>query len=387
MLLMASCRKANDDIENMSKHELVCVNFSLSSIPDSFTRDDNDPWYEEEGSYLENYIDINNNDFHIAFFTKDGNFITEFEGSEITNRTENNDLATHSMTIEFKEEKLKNLPDNFINEEIKVMIIANWKAYTRNDSYNSFANVIINKENPGNVWENTEFYNFYNFNYSTESGESWYPSLSDSSKRLIPMMGYASFKGFTMSSLTGKLTANVSVKMVRALAKITLSLKNILWESGFKIENCTLNNYIPRGKVIPDMTLEGNDFGENGNIQINNPSSFGDFYATPLSFINAGAEGSNPILTVYIPEINTSGFTTSNENRPFISAKLTLNNKDFKDKILELNDNDLSSTSLFQIIRNHHYNYIIEDISEEGEITLSYTVCPWVEGNVDIEFH
>lgn len=382
--MMFSCSTGNDsDMGNISTHESVCVNFFLSSIPDSFTRDDNGLW-NEEGSYLENYLDIANNDFHVVFFTKDGDYITEFEGSEIINKTENNVSANHSMTIEFTGEKLKALPKDFINQEFKVMIIANWKAYTGNGSYESFANMNIDKEKPGNLWTNE---GFYNFEYSTDSGKSWYPSLSNNSKRLIPMMGYAGFKGFFMSPLTGQLTSNVSVKMVRAFAKITLTLKDNLWKSGFNIESCTLNKHIPRGKMIPDLTLEGNDFGEDGSIQIMRPSSFGNLVSVPLSFVNTAEEGSNPVLTAYIPEINTSGFTTSDATRPYMNVKLTLNNREFKDKILELNDNDLSSTSLFHIIRNHHYNYIIEDITGDKEISFKYTVCPWGEGNVDIDFH
>lgn len=369
-------------MNNMSPQESVIVNFSLSSIPDTFTRADNSIW-NEEGSYFENYIDIANNDFHIAFFTKDGDFITEFEGWEIINKTENNTLATHSLTIEFKDEKLKALPENYLTEEFKVMIIANWKAYTGN-SYESFANMVINKEKLGNVWVNNDF---YDFTYSDDAGKSWYPSVSDNYKRLIPMMGFGGFKGFTMSRVTGKLTANASVDMVRSLSKITLTLKDKLWKSGFKIENCTLNKHIPQGKVIPDATLDGNDFGENGSIQILKPSSFGNFDSTPLVFVNTAQDGANPVLTAYIPEIDTSGFTTSDANRPYMSVKLTLNDQDFKDKVLEFNDNDLSSTSLFHIVRNHHYNYIIEDIAGDREIIVKYTVCPWGEGNVDIDFH
>ena len=382
---MVSCSNGNDeDMGNVSKEESVCVNFSLSSVPDFFTRD---VLWDEDGSYLENYIDIDNNDFWVAFFTKEGDFITEFEGSEITDKTEDNFSATHSLRIEFTGERLKALPKNFINEELKVMIIANWKAFTGSGSYESFANMGINKENPGNVWVNKEF---YNFNYSGNSGESWCPSLSDNSKRLIPMMGYAGFKGFTQSSITGTLTANVSVKMVRALAKVTLSVKENLWKSGFTIKSCTLNKYIPQGNVIPDVTLEGNDFGENGDIQIESPSHASnlEFQPGPLSFVNTAEDGENPILTAYIPEINTSGFTTLDDDRPYISVMLALNQEDFKEeKKLELNDNSPSTTTLFHIIRNHHYNYVIDDITGDGNISLKYTVCPWGEGEVDIDFH
>ncbi|MCH5238247.1 MAG: hypothetical protein J1E95_10705, partial [Muribaculaceae bacterium] len=162
-----------------------------------------------------------------------------------------------------------------------------------------------------------------------------------------------------------------------------------LWKSGFEIESCILNKFASKGKVIPDLSKEENTLGSDGSIHISVPWDTMDTEKSgPLSFVKVGAEGTNPILTAYVPEMNTAHYNTSKADRPRLTASLTLNNNQFKDnKDFELNDNNQGSTKLFHILRNHHYDFIIEDISENGEVELSYTVCPWVEGDTDIEFH
>lgn len=381
--LLVSCNdKSAEDLKSPYLNEPLFLSLYIMPSNDLITKVDSDGFKDdenEEGSYLENYIDIENNDFHIALFNSSGDFVTEFIGEDVGYKNENNETATHLLGIEIKYDRLKRFPSNYGSEEFTVVILANWRSYSE-VSYVSFEGK--NLKNIG-----TED-NFYNFSYTGESKNSWYPTLGPNSKSLILMMGIGKFTGFVYSSNTGMHTAHANILMLRSLAKITLSLNDKLWKSGFEIGSCKLNKFVSQGKVIPDLSKEDNTVGLNGSIHVSEPWNTQSFEKTDtLSFVKIGEEGTNQILTAYVPEMNTAHYTTSSSDRPLLTASLTLNKKKFKeDKSIEFNDNQ-DTSNLFHILRNHHYNFIIEDISEEGKITLSYTACPWNEGSADIGFH
>lgn len=382
ILSLVSCNDKTDaDFSTPNLKESLFLDLKIIHSSELTTKADSDGFNDhgsEEGSYLENYIDIENNDFHIVIFNSSGNFITEFEGEEIGFKEENNDIHTHLLGIEIKDEKLKDFPSNYGSEEFTVVILANWKSYSGLE-YASFKGKNLN-----NIGTQDDF---YDFSYTLNSEISWSPSLEESNKRLIPMMGIRKFTGFAYSPDKGMPAAWVTIPMLRSLAKITLSLTDALWKSGFEIESCKLNKFASKGKVIPDLSKNENTWGGEGNIHISVPWK-SEEKTGPLSFVKIGEGNSNKILTAYVPEMDTSDYDTSTEGRPLLFASLTLNEQQFKDeKSFEFNDNEEGSTNLFHILRNHHYNFIIEDISGEENITIKYTVCPWVEGSTDIAFH
>ncbi|MCH5229594.1 MAG: hypothetical protein J1F12_06325 [Muribaculaceae bacterium] len=389
ILSLVSCNdNTYDDFNKSSLNESLFLNLNIISDSDPSTKagsDGDNIFYREDGSFLENYIDIENNDFHIVIFNSSGDFITEFKGEEVAFKNENNEEATHSLGIEIKDDKLQKFPSNILTEEFTVIVLANWKSFTGKD-YTTFEGKNIKNGVTGNIYTENSF---YDFDYAGKQGETWYPSIAENSFSLIPMVGIAKFSGFTYSQSTGILTANSSVLMVRSLAKITISLKDELWRSGFEISSCKLNKYAFKGRIIPDLSKEGNTLQKERIIDITLPwDTRGVEKTDPIFFVKIGEDGKNPILTSYVPEMFTAHYNILSGDRPRLTAALTLNNENFKDnKDFELNDNLSSSTQLFHILRNHHYNFIIEDITEKGEIILSYTVCPWDKGSVDIGFH
>lgn len=391
IISLCSCVDQKEkDFNNTILKESLFLNLNIKTSSESATRADAEGYNDdelEEGSFTENYIDIENNDFHIVLFNSSGDFITDIWADEIDNKTENNNDASHLLEILLKNDKLIDFPKDFQTEEFTVLVLANWKSFTGNGEYVSFAGKNIKDGLTDNIWTDNDL---YNFEYPLDSEETWYPSIRENSRRLIPMMGMGKFTGFSISPVTGFPVANVTVIMLRSLAKITLSLNDGLWKNGFEISHCQLNKIASKGKILPDMSHEDNTFERDGNIHIGYPWDTREIEEIgPVSFIKIQEEGKKPILTAYVPEMLTSEYNTSSEGRPYLTANLKLNNENFfeEDKIIELNENQNSSTKLFHILRNHHYNFVIERISDKGKIVLSYTVCPWDESNVNIGFH
>lgn len=389
ILSLVSCNDNKDeDFPGTPVKESFYLNLDIKPSFELITKadsDGNNDAENEAGSYLEHYMDIANNDFHIAIFNESGDFVTEFKGEEVDYKKENNAQASHLLGIGFKDDDLKGFPADYKTEEFTVIILANWRSFTGRD-YETFEGKNIKDDFSGNVFTDNDF---YDFSYRDVSENSWQPSLGANAVSLMPMMGIGKFKGFAFSAYTGRFTAYVTVRMLRALAKITFSLNDKLWKSGFEIGYCKLNKVSSKGKLIPDLSQNENTFENDGIIDIGLPWDTKTVEKSgPISFVKIGEPGTNPAMTAYVPEMNTSDYTTSSSDRPLLMAALTLNKVKFKDdKTLEFNDNKGSSPNLFHILRNHHYKFIVEDISEEGEITLSYTVCPWDEGSVDIGFH
>lgn len=391
IISLCSCNDNNgEDLNNSILKESLFLNLNIKTYSESITRGDSEGYNDEEleqGSFQENYIDIENNDFHIALFNSSGDFITEIKGDEIDNKTENNIDASHLLEIILKDGKLTRFPKDFATEEFTVVVLANWKSFTGNADYVSFSGKNIKDGFIDNIWTDNDF---YIFGYPLNSEETWYPSIKENSLRLVPMMGIGKFTGFSKSPDTGLPVANVTVMMLRSLAKITLTVNDGLWKNGFEISHCQLNTITSKGKIFPDMSHEDNVLDSDGTVHIGYPWDTREIEKTgPVSFMKIEEEGKKPILTAYVPEMLTSDYDTSSVDRPYLTANLTLNDEKFfeEDKNIELNENQGSSTKLFHILRNHHYNFVIERISDTGKIVVSYTVCPWDEGTVDIGFH
>lgn len=383
ILLLVSCNdKIDEEYNRPTWDESLFLNLNIMPSFDLSTKAGNDGVNgngREEGSFLENYIDIENNDFHVVLFSSSGDFIMEFKAEEVNNKNRINDNGSYSLGIELDEEKLLKFPKNFTTDGLTVIILANWKSFTGRE-YESFTGKNIKYDLTGNIWTDNSF---YNFDYLLNSEASWVPKLEENSGSFIPMTGITKFVGFPVSPVTGKPTANVSLMMVRSLAKITLSLKDDLWKSGFEIGSCELNTFVTKGKMIPDMSKEENSLGEDGDFLITLPWDTSEVEKKgPISLVKIGEEGTNPILTAYVTEM-----FTSSSKYPSLTASLFLNQEKFKeDKVIELKDYQSSSNDFYHILRNHHYNFVI-DITGSEEIEVSYTVCPWEVGNVEIGFH
>lgn len=343
-----------------------------------------------DGDTSENYIDFTGYDFEIILFdSSTGNYLTQIPGTALSSLTPNYDKGEYSLEVELSPENLQSLPSNISTWQFRVLILANWKSVGAS-SYPTFDGKNISEDAETNIWNDRTSI----FNYTPNSdGGSWYPSYSETPKRLIPMTGTASVSGFYLDA-DGNVRNRKSIAyMLRSLAKISLEVSDDLYRNGFDIDECAINNYNTTGLLIPDMTLPDNTGSQTGNFSINYPSCPDNVITgSTLNFVNLGKEDGKNLWVAYIPEMNTEGLSAIDADRPFITALPSISGIPYGDpRTVELIDkNSIDSSGgnkLYQILRNNYYKCEVEAIEGTLDIKFTYTVCPWKEGNVNIDYH
>lgn len=342
-----------------------------------------------DGDVSENYIDFEGHDFEIVLFDfSTGTYLTQIPGTALSSLTKNYEKGEYSLEVELSPENLQNLPSDLSTWKFRVLILANWNSVYV--SYPSFEGKNISEEASFNIWNDRTAIFTYN---PIGDGASWYPSFTQNSKRFIPMTGTGSASGFILDDDKNVRNRQSNAYMLRSLAKISLEVSDELYSNGFDIAECAITKYNTTGLLIPDMTHSGNSGSQTGNFIINYPSC--PVNATPgsnLNFVNLGEEGGKNVWVAYLPEMNTEGFSISNLDRPFIKALPSISGVAYgKPRTVDLIDKNSSSSNgennLYQILRNNYYKCIVKAIEGTLNIEFTYTVCPWKEGDVNIDYH
>ncbi|MCH5230732.1 MAG: hypothetical protein J1F43_02945 [Muribaculaceae bacterium] len=375
-LFLSACHEldANDYYPDREDESMeLCLSLDPGNAIFSRAVNTTDPLHDS-------FINHREGDFRILIYTSDQNLLTVLTDREL-NFNESNVSGWYTIDARIIQD----------SPELYIVALLNWNSIGSISHYPAFNDSPIS-DFPYHTLESLWATN-KEFSLDSNQGESWYPSIED--KRLVPMFGVSRINIAENVTLNqGKRIINVTIPVVRSLAKISFEVSDELYARGFDMNYCSISNYNSSGFFNPDMSLSGNSMDGKGNLTITKASSPNQ---TPVSgalmFTNMNGQPGKKKLVAYLPEMDNSGLTTNNEERPMLNVSLTYENEKFAgDKIIELSNYSEEglipdNSPLFDVVRNNYYAYTITDIDENQNIKLKYTVCPWTRLETEIEFN
>lgn len=179
----------------------------------------------------------------------------------------------------------------------------------------------------------------------------------------IPMWGIGSIP----SLKAGK--ANFGeLELIRAIAKVNVTVAGGAGIKNFEITEIQLHNYNTHGYCAP---LAKN------SVSIPSNSTISSDYLTSGSL--SGTKGNSFENKFYIPEHQNSGVDETKQLRLLIKAKVNGQNKDYT---IEFKDD---SDNIFDVYRNNIYVFNITSVKmDDVTPTLKYEVKKWEYINVDV---
>lgn len=305
----------------------------------------------EDGVGVENNIDVTK--LHVILYnTNSDGQITQLAGVvqdlRITSSTDNNSGYLYnvygSMTIP---------TDRLINDETfqgRVVIFANTDA-------------------PTGGWSSISTVDLSSISYTYEKDNS-HGDPATLPLQYIPMWGISPTQSITLQG--GSYNNLGTIDLLRAMAKVKVTLRNDMIEKGYSFTNITLNRYNTSGNVMPSGVAQLASAEGTRNLTYQESFSLptGVTQEQNLSFL--ANTGDTESQTLYIPEYDnlsdgvtpaTIAVTMQNSNGATISG--TLEFKDYSD--------GRATSSAYNIVRNHYYTF--EVYSETG---VNLKVVPWV---------
>lgn len=349
-----SSRSHEDDVLTERQPSNMIVRFTFPESASGNTAPGAGNGYED-GSYIENYIDVQNR-CRVLFFTINNTFLGELTHQAVAEIIDTN----------CRQYNLCGIPPLELPSDFKIMIAANWPdmsaidnavvgSTTIDDICNSIASVF---DVPGD------------FNLDAEK------------KQLMPFFGIRSYTGITI--LPGTTTLPEAVTLLRAMAKV-----EVIFNGGDSElpPAVTLCRYNVRGYCAPAGVYDQNDYGQ-GN-------DWDSDYLRRLHLVTADnnneplASGRRAELnmaddvtyrwTAYVPEyrnLKTDGSPAPDE--AYIEIKLKSqapDEKPFKIYFSSYSGETSANTTLprYNIERNNIYRFNVS--LHHGRITI--TARPW----------
>ena len=177
----------------------------------------------------------------------------------------------------------------------------------------------------------------------------------------LPMWGVATLPNL----VTGKSNNIGNISMLRAVAKVQVSLRNDMAKKGFSIASLAVNRYNAKGYVVPDTynkVAQTTDIGFEGSLHAYDASATD----TPLYFTDE--------QQIYLPEYTNVGATAP----ATISVELNRNGQHEGNYTLYFRTYDSEGAPTgapYNIQRNHYYLYTIYKAGDQLIVTLH--VKPW----------
>lgn len=325
-----SCTQSEDDptlAPDIKEKEKVKVAFTLSLSSDSSasrSSEGEENWGENQentnadsGVDYDNQIDLNG--LQVVLYYLDGTYAGKVE--ELTY------VKTAQTTYEF---------DGTVNERLedgsyKVMVFANCPEVSDETALAELS-----------------------FSHNMDAG--------------IPMWG---FMTCNLSLIPGNREHLGIIPVLRAMAKVEVSLSGEMIESGYTLNDVTLNVYNRLGHCLPmNYNLSGATNTEDLLVKTNTFNPLGTDTDSDLSFKEVDG-----VMTVYVPEYDN---TSANATKAVMIV--TVNDEDYS-----LYFKDYSTDEDFDIVRNHYYRYVITGISESSIVCkLYYYVSQWDEEEIRI---
>lgn len=316
-MMMAACSDSDDDAVGT---EDVSVAFTLTVADATSTRADNDGWDDyspaQDGILNENLV--NTDDIIIAIYDDKGNKVDIVEDLRVTKISDASGTGTmYAITGVWRNAK----PN--VERAKRLMVMANCNT---------------------SVWSDPS-----KLTYDLLSGE----------RKYIPMWGVVKIP----ATLTlGKQNKLPDIQMLRAMAKVSVSLRTDMTTYGYAIGSMTVNNYNTKGYCVPKTFNEVDNTSE---VRFANSLNVLDSHADKIALPTTAP--------LYLPEYDNSG-----TNPATITVNLNRGGKLEGTYTLEFRnyDSDGKPTgSTYPIQRNHYYQYWI--YKEKGKMIVTLHVRKW----------
>ena len=211
-------------------------------------------------------------------------------------------------------------------------------------------------------------------------GTNYTSELKGKGVKNIPMWGVKTIDNFT--SLSGGIKDFGPIYLLRAMAKIEVSLDEDLISDGYSLHNAYLGKYNAIGIIQPK------DFSNFENtLNIDTIFSFNKFEAPEnststvaqsdgLPFVKSG----NNRYIVYVPE-----YVYENEDLILVEVTKKINGKEEHILKVEKGENGIPDyktnpgfpMNITNLVRNHLYRYNITKINDGASLELTCNVKPW----------
>lgn len=316
-MVMAACSDSDDDAVGT---EDVSVAFTLTVADATSTRADNDGWDDyspgQDGILNENMV--NTDDIIIAIYDDKGNKVDNVEDLRVTKISDTSGTGTmYAITGVWRNAK----PN--VERAKRLMVMANCNT---------------------SVWSDPSTLTY---------------DLLPEERKYIPMWGVVKIP----ATLTlGKQNKLHNIRMLRAMAKVSVKLRDDMTDYGYAIGSMTVNNYNTKGYCVPKTF---NEVDNTSDVRFANSLNVFDSHADKISLPTTAP--------LYLPEYDNSG-----TNPTTITVNLNRNGKLEGTYTLYFRnyDSDGKPTGpTYPIQRNHDYQYLI--YKETGKIIVTLHVRKW----------
>ena len=316
-MVMAACSDSDDDAVGT---EDVSVAFTLTVADATSTRADNDGWDDyspaQDGILNENMV--NTDDIIIAIYDDKGNRVDIVEDLRVTKISDASGTGTmYAITGVWRNAK----PN--VERAKRLMVMANCNT---------------------SVWSDPSTLTY---------------DLLPEERKYIPMWGVVKIP----AALTlGKQNKLHNIRMLRAMAKVSVKLRDDMTDYGYAIGSMTVNNYNTKGYCVPKTFNEVDNTSE---VRFANSLNVLDSHADKIALPTTAP--------LYLPEYDNSG-----ANPTTITVNLNRNGTFEGSYTLEFRnyDSDGKPTGpTYPIQRNHYYQYLI--YKETGKIIVTLHVRKW----------
>lgn len=315
---MAACSDSDDDAVGMND---VSVAFTLTVADAAFTRAENEGWddYSPAQDGILNENSINTNDVVIAIYDDKGNKVDDVEDLRVTKIS---DTSGTTGTMYAITGVWRNAKPN-VERAKRVMVMANCNVSAWSDP-----SALTYDLNPG-------------------------------TRKYIPMWGVAKIP----ATLTlGKQNKLDNINMLRAMAKVSVSLRTDMAAYGYTISSMTVNNYNTQGYCVPKTF---NEVDNTEDVRFANSLNVLDSHADNIAL--------STTAPLYLPEYDNFG-----TNPTTITVNLDRNGTHEGTYTLEFRQygsNGKPTGTPYPIQRNHYYDYWI--YKETGKIIVTLHVRKW----------
>lgn len=318
VMVMTACSDSDDDAVGMND---VSVAFTLTVADAATTRGgENEGWdnYSPAQNGILNENSINTNDVVIAIYDGEGKKVDDVEDLRVTKISDTSGTGTmYAITGVWRNAK----PN--VERAKRVMVMANCNT---------------------SVWSDPST---LTYNIDTET------------RKYIPMWGVVKIP----ATLTlGKQNQLPNIQMLRAMAKVSVKLRDDMTDYGYAIGSMTVNNYNTKGYCVPNTF---NKVDNTSEVRFANSLNVLDSHADNIAL--------STTAPLYLPEYDNSG-----ANPTTITVNLDRNGTHEGTYTLEFRqyDTDGKPTGTpYPIQRNHYYDYWI--YKETGKIIVTLHVRKW----------
>ena len=316
-MVMVACSDSDDDAVGT---EDVSVAFTLTVADAASTRADNDGWDDyspaQDGILNENMV--NTDDIIIAIYDDKGNKVDNVEDLRVTKISDASGTGTmYAITGVWRNAK----PN--VERAKRLMVMANCNT---------------------SVWSDPSTLTY---------------DLLPEERKYIPMWGVVKIP----ATLTlGKQNKLHNIRMLRAMAKVSVKLRDDMTDYGYAIGSMTVNNYNTKGFCVPKTF---NEVDNTSDVRFANSLNVFDSHADNIAL--------STTAPLYLPEYDNSG-----TNPTTITVKLNRNGTLEGTYTLYFRnyDSDGKPTGpTYPIQRNHYYQYLI--YKETGKIIVTLHVRKW----------